>query len=602
MATTECLTSILNQQTVYVIPDYQRDYSWKKNEILTLLDDIFDLMTDGTLPHFIGAFVTVDYDSNESKSQAVNLQEKWPNLLSKNICNVVDGQQRLTTILVFVRATMDMVQNDDDLPEQKRLMHHGNLAFLLQSGPVNSEGKRAPSLVLNGPTGIYFNNIITDSQDKCDRTKAGYKRLKTCFEICKNYLRDKRDSWKQEHDFSGVDDFYEKLYIALTTKLEMVKIQCDKSANAFQVFDSLNGKGLNLTAADRIKNKLFSWNEKDSTRTQIWNSMVAYVKDDHLVDFFSALLFFEEGKRISKNLLPSHFGAKYENAARASYHDFIQWLEERAEIYGKIRNGEGLQPGPLKNIFNDLSCLSVDQIYTILFAAATKYKIDLDSQDEFDFQNFASACLKLVVRVQVCESPVNRLDNYFGNIIGSMKSGASLPDITKQVLNLIDQKIANEDQFKQKFETFSPVKSSVSEFYLRKIENYLRRKNGNRNELSAGKTTVEHIIPQTVSDLKIWYETKPIPPEIQDNPTELLIERLGNKALLFVDDNAACGNRGYNYKKEVYTKGKKGATSGNPYDTFELIHDLIDKYPDHFTHEEINDRQKQMAEIASKLW
>ena len=602
MAKTEPLSKILNQQTIYVIPDYQRDYSWKESEILTLLDDIFQLLEPDSEPHFIGAFVTVDYNPNESKGQAVNLKEKWPNLTDDDICNVVDGQQRLTTLLVFIKAIIILVNEDKDLTQPKQLMYFSNFRRFTEAGPANEEGQISTSLVLNKPTGIYFNNILTGLDDKCDKTKAGYKRLRVCLETCLDYLRMKRDEWKNDKPYVGVDNFYGELFKALSNKVLLVKIECDKSSNAFQVFDSLNGKGLNLTAADRIKNKLFSWNATDSGRTQSWNSIIAYVGDDRLVDFFSSLMFYKVRKRVSKNQLPSEFGKQYESEAMSSYTNFMRFLEDKAEVYGKIRTGQGVKEQKLKSLFVNLSRLSVNQIYNLLFAAVIHYNIDLENPSNKEFIDFTAACQKLVVRVQVCESPVNRLDNYFSAIITAMKLGNRLSEITDQVLSLINKKIADDDTFREKFKYFAPTKPSVSEFYLRNIENYLRQKRDNRSTLQPGEATVEHIIPQTASDLKIWYGSNPIPPEIQDDPSELLIERLGNKALLYGDDNSACGNKGLEYKRTVYLEGKRGANSGTPYGTFELIKEFIDNYETTFTDKEIDERQKWMADIAVKLW
>lgn len=113
---------------------------------------------------------------------------------------------------------------------------------------------------------------------------------------------------------------------------------------------------------------------------------------------------------------------------------------------------------------------------------------------------------------------------------------------------------------------------------------------------------MEHVIPQTLDDLTKWYGTEKIPEEIDADFKNLVIERLGNKVLLYGDDNSAASNNDYLSKKTVYSEGKKNQTQGTPAKTFKLIEELLEDYPNKFTHEEVDSRSEKMAKIALKIW
>ena len=81
---------------------------------------------------------------------------------------------------------------------------------------------------------------------------------------------------------------------------------------------------------------------------------------------------------------------------------------------------------------------------------------------------------------------------------------------------------------------------------------------GNRSKVDDNGITVEHIIPQTLDDLSDWYGNTPIPDVIRESFQESVVESIGNKALLYGDDNSSASNDSYTRNLGVYRKGKRG--------------------------------------------
>ncbi len=102
--------------------------------------------------------------------------------------------------------------------------------------------------------------------------------------------------------------------------------------------------------------------------------------------------------------------------------------------------------------------------------------------------------------------------------------------------------------------------------------------------------------------MEVWYgsdyDLNLLPPDYREN----VIENIGNKSLLFADDNASASNNSYRDKLVVYKTGKKEQQEGTPYDTFQLIHDLVDNYPEAFTHVDVIKRAKELAKLAVTIW
>ena len=94
----------------------------------------------------------------------------------------------------------------------------------------------------------------------------------------------------------------------------------------------------------------------------------------------------------------------------------------------------------------------------------------------------------------------------------------------------------------------------------------------------------------------------PIPDEIEDDPKTLLKERIGNKALIYGDDNSSASNNNYLAKRKTYEVGKMNQTQGTPKETFILIENLLKDYPTKFNDKEVEQRARQLADIALKLW
>ena len=585
-------------QDYYAVPDYQRDYEWTNAQISTLIDDVFDIIKNGGKEnHFFGAIVTIPFESNDGINMSIDIKEYG--IDESSVKHIVDGQQRLTTFSVFIAALHDMILDDENTSLVfKKNYAEKQLEGIVLGNNYSSNSVPAPRLILNGNTGRCFNNgILKNSDVPYNKVFKGAKRLLNAYKIFVNEIGSKKTQYINDGLIKDSETFYSKVIEAITNRIVFVEIECDASADAFQVFDSLNGKGLDLTAADRIKNIFMSWSPSGKG-IQKWDSFVNDVGEEYLASFFIAKFFYIEEKRIPKNKLPDTFKKFRADALNDFDYFYNESLKKEGDIYGKLRSANTSNK-KVNAILKDFQSLKMDQVYVLLFAVVNRYgEMILDTDD---YVNFASRLQCLMVRMQVCEKSTNRIDTLFANCINSMKpNGSALSLIIKKIDDEIKASV-DDQQFKESFARFSPNDSKVGEFYLRHIENYKRKENKNRNSVDIG-LTVEHIIPQNLNDLSVWYGALTVPEEIKSDFKDSVVENIGNKALLYEDDNSAAGNRDYNYKLGKYKDGKNQQTQGTPYNTFYLIKEVVDEYPDRFNHDEVFERAKKLADIAVKIW
>ncbi len=581
----------------YAIPDYQRDYEWGSAQNLTLFDDVISLIdsSDDTT-HFIGAIVTIPFEPDSATNMSIDLNDF--EIKTKDVNHIVDGQQRLTSISILLSALVDAIQSDTELDDDQKSKQQKKLKDILIGNNYNDNDEYAPKMILNQNTGFYYNAyILKTTNQKYSKIYRGSKRLQAAYELYSKEIKSNKDQFISQGFCKNANDFYKKLIDSVISKIVLVEIECDRSSNAFQVFDSLNGKGLDLTASDRIKNILLSWSPKGKGARK-WDALVDGIGEEYLTSFFVSLFFATKGKRISKNKLPDEFKKDYKESATQSFDYFFNDISEKGKIYGVLRKAR-TEVHDIDEMINDLNQLKSDQSFVLLFATAMHYGLNALKTEEYS--RFLKTLITLIVRMQICDKSTNRLDSIFSECINKINNQSASLDIVTNTLKDWTNKMIPDDEFKGGFSRFSTSDSKIAEYYLRKIEEYKRKTSGNRQIVSKG-LTVEHIIPQTLDDLSKWYGEEKIPKEIEVDFKNLVIERLGNKALLYGDDNSAASNNDYASKKNVYTQGKQNQKQGTPEKTFKLIEELLIDYPEKFTHEEVASRSEKMADIALEIW
>ena len=246
-------------QREYLIPEYQRPYSWEKEECEQLVDDVASFHKEGAeSQYFLGCMVI-------AKSKEENEEDKWL---------VIDGQQRLTTLLLLIKALHKQAGTYADLEAcyKKRDPIEGNF--------VND--MRLISEVIEGDK-ENLEAVLGDQVTAENRFSLNFDHIREIFE-------DKRMS-----AITSTSDSLTKFIKTLLDRVVLLPIECDGQESALTIFNTLNNRGTPLTDADIFKATLYrklqseqkgnfvnDWKRLISDNGNDWNESTG----DTVVDLF----------------------------------------------------------------------------------------------------------------------------------------------------------------------------------------------------------------------------------------------------------------------------------------------------------------------------
>ncbi|HNS51673.1 MAG TPA: DUF262 domain-containing HNH endonuclease family protein [Anaerolineae bacterium] len=222
---------------LFRVPDYQRGYSWGKQQCQDLVEDL-DLLGEGK-EHFMGLLILHDRDGESAKvlDQKGNAYETF---------DVVDGQQRLTTLVVFLHALQKEMRKYDS----RRMLAEGLDESYLATR--NMSGQPLCKLTLNRDThGFFYGTILERSPDIQGPTNRSHQFLAGAKEYFTAYLDAKRGALGD-----SFPEWLKAQYLKVTQQLTLVVYTVRSEADAGVVFETMNNRGKPLTELEKVKNYL----------------------------------------------------------------------------------------------------------------------------------------------------------------------------------------------------------------------------------------------------------------------------------------------------------------------------------------------------------
>ena len=243
----ENLGEIFDGHRRYIIPPYQRGYAWTVDEVEELLDDL-EFVKDGTDEHFFGFMLTVS-DPNAPD----------------NVIKIIDGQQRLSTIMLFLICARNFFKRANTLNAQKyQAMLDGKIhTSEYETKPMFTVGRTNQNLFKEIVLRVPIDRQILDAlatNDSNEKLIAAYKKIRS------------RIAGK---DVEMVQDYLNTLY----TKFVILRYDYPNEQKAYSLFDLINNRGIRLSESDHIKNYLFGELEKSQNSDvmdeydEIWTVM-----------------------------------------------------------------------------------------------------------------------------------------------------------------------------------------------------------------------------------------------------------------------------------------------------------------------------------------
>ena len=583
----------------YFIPNYQRQYSWKNEQIETLIDD----MSKEETGYYIGNLLINQKDAKEK-------------------LEVVDGQQRLTTISLIFIGIHDILNDpsifffSDGSPESELKIQ--NSAAVIKADIVRkivfNQDCKHPKYELLIKDHSYYIDVIDSSFNKKsirNKNKVFVKRYMFIVETI-------RENFKT---FDDLESFYRKV-----NSTELLKITVSKLSDAYSIFSSLNSKGLPLTLVDLLKNEYLKVSNKEKIDEEVaskkWEQLVElFLIDDEiqvsditqfLLNNYDAL----ESKE-SSSITKAKALDKYSSIMNKGS-SYIDILISRAAMFNYIKNGNGLSFNQtLDEEIKKLSYLDHSQSFPLLLYIFTLQK-DLKLTD-IHLSDIIDYTIKFYVRRNVTLRPKSsNARAQFMNMNRVIKKEKLVgEDIVKLIYKQLTSISDSDDIFKEQLVSDGIYDKSkdTTRFILieleRKYGNYFNKSNPdtledyiqtNKTKKSKLRWTIEHILPQGDNLPEHWKSSlSKNNPEDAKIIQEEFVHKIGN--LTLTPYNAEMGQKSFLEKKSQSDNGKY---VGLKIDLF-LNRSIIDSDEDwenkeYWDAEDINRRSQVLAESIIELF
>lgn len=478
-ATETKLLDFLKKSHQFVIPIYQRTYSWTEKECRQLWDDIIRCgSSDKIIVHFVGSIVYIEKaDSNVST---------WEPLL------VIDGQQRMTTVTLLIAALAKKIGDKEPLD--------GFSADLLRGYYLMNtleKGERRFKLVLSQ----------TDKDSLIATVSGGPRPTEESIRITNNF-----SLFENLIDAAGNDLAPVCKGLA---KLMMVDIKLKRGEDNPQlIFESMNSTGKELSQADLIRNYILMGLEHElqtEMYDQFWRPMeVAFGQEaygTHFDGFMRHYLTVKTGEIPNINGVYDAFKV-YSQTCRDKAMDedthiksLVRDIREYADYFCAMALGK--EPdSDLKLAFQDLRELKVDVAYPLLLELYHDYKANQLSKS--DLLLSVRLIESYVFRRAVCAIPTNSMNMTFANFSKSLRKERYFESLQAQFLVLPSyRRFPGDKEFSDNMQTRDLYNFRNRSYWLRRLENH-ERKPGER--VLVNELTIEHIMPQNENLSIKWRE------------------------------------------------------------------------------------------------
>jgi len=535
---------LIKATEIFKLPLYQRPYAWTKDQWADLLEDILSLPKEGS--HFFGAVVVVP-------TQELNQGIKS--------FYVIDGQQRLATILIWLSAIRDKMKEKND-----GLAKYINNSFL--SSNTFCEGKPIsfPKFELGEYDNKHLKNILEGN------IKEEEHPIYRCYEFYKNAT------------------YSDDIWTIILNNVFIVHINAHDYFNAFKLFETLNDRGLELSAADLIKNFLLMNTSSNkaifNNCINEWEEMYQKIRDKSPVKFIRRYMLANYKGKFSESNLYQHVRSRLENNIPEQYLQFAKELNVSSSIYKKIFESS-FDDHKINKKLNELKIVEVSPSFTLLIKIMPLYEEDKISRD--DTLKIMEMIEAFHIRWGICGQSTGRLDQIYNEICDGLEQknfeeylGYIEGKLSRYVKENVDDEI-----FKHNFA------SRNFKFGEQRTKYILWKLSTPAGELilDINEIETEHIMPQTLSEQ--WINDLQKKTGQDKNQIivlhEEMLNHIGNLTIIKQSWNRSMSNRVFEQKKNDYNKSEIPITK-------EL------ENQSQWTFNDIESRSKNFSEKAVEIW
>jgi hypothetical protein len=531
------ISNILTEQICYEVPPYQRPYSWEKENVQQLLDDIWEAYTEKDSEYFIGSLITIERERDRRY-------------------DVVDGQQRLTTLNLILARMRDHIADDAVKADLgKRILPRN----------VYTGEAETPRLLLRKKDQNFFRKHVLESQPVADKDRSELESPRRHL-IENGEVVDEFCQKQAQQELKLFANF-------VLTRVYVVFVTTYSWQSAYRLFNVLNARGIPLSNADLIKNTLFEVLGTQANRSdeleERWLELEEEIGIERLDSFFShhrtGVVAAKARGSLHEEIGPlirAHAGGPF---------SFIEGLICSAENYMHILEGDFKEACTMRAL-RSLRRVEYDDWVPPLLAFLNQPVASLPTAE------FVDLLEKITMQNWVRRlGRTARLTAYY-QLISAIKSGKSADEVRQ-----IFRNNAQNTEFMELLggELYGKPFDAAVLLRLEEVsqdESVTKSYNGNQ--------TIEHVLPQALKD--DYWKTRFTPEE-----HGFWLHRMGNLALL-------CGHKNYKAQYYAFDQKKKIYSDRNKKVSFDITKEICDQVE--WTVPIIKARHEKLLKLAEQTW
>lgn len=457
----------------FVVPVYQRPYSWKKANCELLIKDLSELAKrDNNATHFFGSIVYV-----------VN------NIGSFNEYVIIDGQQRITTISLLLLAIRNYITNNS----LSIGVSATEITNRYLTDAYSDSAKKLKLKLVQGDDDAYDRLIESAQPIANNNVTVNY-----------NFFYDTLSSLS-DIEIKGLYEAIKKLIIV------NISLNPHNGDDPQLIFESLNSTGLDLEEADKIRNYVLmkmTSAQQERIYKNYWEKLESKVSKEDINKFIRHYLAVKTRELANENKLYFAFKGYREKNSIMQIEDILKDILTYAEFYNQIKNAKISSRVQYISKIARINRLEVNTVTPLLFDLFYAKSQTLLTEDEMS--ECVSSIESYIARRIICGLPTSALNKIFVSMGAEIqryieKHGATYLDALKySILTKTGKsRFPTDHDFQEKFVTYElyNAKPNTRKYFFERLENYNNRERiAVEEQIDNGELTIEHIMPQTLTD------------------------------------------------------------------------------------------------------
>jgi len=552
------IQKIFSDDFFFTVPLYQRPYAWTAENAEELFDDLLAFASEGREqiedlnPYFLGSIVLIKGDTSDAQ--------------------IVDGQQRLTTLTILLAAIRLLVQTEYATALTPFLYQKGN--------PIAGTSNRY-RLRIRERDNTFFRDYVQDEE--------GIKKLETLDAAAlsdsqKNIRANAILFLQRLKSFS--EDRRIRLAQAIVTRCFLVVVSTPSFDSAYRIFSVLNDRGLNLSHADILKADYIgkiSSEQEQSKYSQAWEETEELLGREMFQSLFAHIRMIYRKAKLQDTVLEEfrdYVWPTREPQLAISPQRFIdETLLPYAEAFSTIRYANYQSVKFAENVNHLFKWLNKIENSDWLPPAILYFS--RNQNDPAAMMHFFKDLERLAVGLMIQGVNVNKRIERYSRVLTAIENGDDLYSTDSSLqLTYQEQKVILEYLNGNLYESW------FCKYVLLRLDEII---SGTEASYNYPIITIEHVLPQTPKTDSIWMTLFP-----SENEREHYVHRLGNLVLLSRKKNSEAQNYDFETKKRKYFLTASGASP------FALTTQLI--HVNQWTPSIIEQRQQFLVNKLKEIW